>query len=293
MIGEVFQSTRDGAVTVVKYEGSKRITVQWANTGNTSVVQLQALRDGLIRDRQLILQRKEVEAERSREHAAKLAAAAIKRQQDAVALEERKAAAEGKKALEQAAKEAARTERAARVAAAKAIRQAKALATCDLSAIELDESKPRKGVLEFDFKDRNGKWVLRFRDLTTKAFVQTRLGKLHNNVTQRARNGGSVQEVYNTTYSGVGLSESFADAQKFCDWVVQQPGWGLGWQLDKDLLAGPERQYSEDNCVFLPRRLNHAIAVTKDAKGVARLAEAYKDALDPRAYGALKVWQPR
>lgn len=291
MIGEVFQSNRDGAVTVVGYENSRKVTVKWHNTGSTSTVQLAALRSGLVRDKSAIARRKADEAAKSKAHAEKLAAAELKRQADKAAAAERKASREAMRSLDKVARES----RIAQREAAKAIREARALATCDLSAIQLDESKPRKGVLELDFKDRDGKWVLRFRAGRgpNAAFVQTRLGKLHNNMTQRAKAGGSVQDVHNTTYKGVGLSELFADPQRFCDWVVQQAGWGLGWQLDKDLLAPDNRMYSEDNCIFLPRRLNSAIAISKDARSVRRLAEAYKDTLDPRAYATLAVWEPR
>lgn len=111
-------------------------------------------------------------------------------------------------------------------------------------------------VIDVDFKDRNGKWVLRTRQ--NEEFIQTRLGRLHNNVTQRAKKQGSYQAIHNT-YEGVTISELFQDAQKFCDWVVEQPGWGLGYSLDKDLLIPGNREYSETSCVFLPNCINVTI----------------------------------
>lgn len=191
-----------------------------------------------------------------------------------------------------------------------------------IGPVKLDQTVPKNDVIDIDFKDRDGKWVLRFRDKTRK-FYQTRLGKLHNNMTQRAKGN---YEKFTRAYDNIGMSELFSDPQAFCDWAVKQRGWGLGYQLDKDLLGG--RHYSEENCVFLPKRINTVIAKTiaepyETASGwgvnvlvdgvpckfksrtydesktfssqvraeyLRVLADSYRLALDPRAYEALISW---
>lgn len=77
-------------------------------------------------------------------------------------------------------------------------------------------------------------------------------------MTQRVRLAGSEQ--YYKSYAGVGIHPIFRDPQTFCDWVVEQKGWGLGWSLDKDLLGAFE--YGPDSCVFLPYKVNTLLAAS-------------------------------
>jgi hypothetical protein len=187
-----------------------------------------------------------------------------------------------------------------------------------------------KNVLHIDFKDRQGNWVLRFQ--MGDKFIQTRLGKLHNNVTQRAKKDGSFQKFHNT-YNGVTISDEFSDAQKFCDWAVQQPGWGMGYVLEKDLLSPNCKIYCAESCVFVPNVINYAIinkgdstVVRKTSQGfdvkfqaenlpiflgtyptkgdaqfaykkyrmdyVKKLAKSYENFISDKAYDALIHWEP-
>jgi hypothetical protein len=53
------------------------------------------------------------------------------------------------------------------------------------------------------------------------------------------------------------MSDNFKDFQWFAEWCNNQIGWGVpGYELDKDILSNGEKRYSEQNCVFVPRRLN-------------------------------------
>ncbi len=59
------------------------------------------------------------------------------------------------------------------------------------------------------------------------------------------------------SYVGCTVSENFKNFQFFAEWCNNQVGFGLkGYELDKDLLIKGNKLYSENTCVFLPRKLN-------------------------------------
>jgi len=73
------------------------------------------------------------------------------------------------------------------------------------------------------------------------------------------------------TYVGTTCSENFKSYTFFYEWCQEQVGFGLVdeggncWQLDKDILVKCNKIYSEDTCVFVPRRVN-MLLVKRDAK---------------------------
>ena len=59
------------------------------------------------------------------------------------------------------------------------------------------------------------------------------------------------------TYEFCEVGENFKRYSYFFDWCNSQKGFNQeGYQLDKDYLGFNQRVYSEDTCVFIPRRLN-------------------------------------
>lgn len=330
-VGTTFASNEDGDAEVVKYVGSKEVHIRWKNTGNEEAVQLTNLRNGLFRDRKA----------RGKVTAARLAKAAARTAAYQKTLEEARAR-DAKRQAEvlqrQTERDLRRQERLTAFNVRQAEREARELRTLSPEQfveklltepyqVKVEQAE-RKGVLEVDFKDRSGKWVLRFSRGGTD-FVQTRLGKLHNNFTQRAKVGGSMQRKAEC-YVGTEISDEFLNAQTFCDWAVKQVGWGVGFQLDKDLLGG--KAYSAETAIFLPAEVNAAIMRSKgvpvevankciyldiQANGISArvgpfesrdlavaayrririakvqgLAASYKPFLDPRAYSALMYWEP-
>lgn len=75
------------------------------------------------------------------------------------------------------------------------------------------------------------------------------------------------------TYEGITCSENFKSYSFFYEWCQTQVGFGMvdnngkSWQLDKDLLSGSNKFYSEDTCVFLPQRINSLINRRNNARG--------------------------
>lgn len=64
------------------------------------------------------------------------------------------------------------------------------------------------------------------------------------------------------SYIGTSCSENFKSYSFFYEWCQTQVGYknkdanGEVWHLDKDILVKGSKVYSENTCVFLPRRLN-------------------------------------
>lgn len=266
--GRAFKTGSYGSVEILKYKTAKAVDIRFVDTGNIQTVQADNLLTGLITDHVVrdVTNAVTKEADRLRveAHTALMDSYAERRRLLMVKREERKAALELSrlKAEQRSANFKARLED-------NEAENLKRIVECVKPVVvETNLSQESDGVLNVDFKDRDGKWVLRYSRTQQggREFVQTRLGKLHNNMTQRASKSGSVQNIHNPAYKGVVVSDDFKDPQKFCDWAVNQPGWGLGYSLEKDLLVPGNREYAADKCVFLPQVINYAIVKLSSGK---------------------------
>lgn len=61
------------------------------------------------------------------------------------------------------------------------------------------------------------------------------------------------------SYSGCTLSKEFLCYQNFAEWYTSHESYGLGYDLDKDLLVKGNKVYSAETCTMLPKELNLAI----------------------------------
>ena len=61
------------------------------------------------------------------------------------------------------------------------------------------------------------------------------------------------------SYIGCTLSKEFLCYQNFAEWYTTHESYGLGYELDKDLLVKGNKVYSAETCTLIPREINLAI----------------------------------
>lgn len=69
-------------------------------------------------------------------------------------------------------------------------------------------------------------------------------------------------------YSECTVSEDWHCYQNFANWMKNQRFYGLGYQLDKDLLVRDNKVYSPDTCVLLPAHINQLVQRNISKKGL-------------------------
>lgn len=114
-----------------------------------------------------------------------------------------------------------------------------------------------------DFK-KDGLWV---RTVTTNGKAASTLSYAKwNSMLNRCRPDGACQRE-KPTYIGCLVSDEFKDFQTFADWHTQQVGYGLGYDLDKDILVENNKVYSKNTCVLIPASLNRFLCDSGGSRG--------------------------
>jgi hypothetical protein len=62
-------------------------------------------------------------------------------------------------------------------------------------------------------------------------------------------------------YTECTVSDEWLNFQNYASWYANQPSYGKGWHVDKDLLVDGNKIYSPTNCCMLPGPINTALNV--------------------------------
>lgn len=69
------------------------------------------------------------------------------------------------------------------------------------------------------------------------------------------------------TYIGCTVTKEWHDFQEFAAWYINNKHYGMGYELDKDLLVKGNKVYSSDTCCLVPARVNSLLLTPKASKG--------------------------
>lgn len=95
-----------------------------------------------------------------------------------------------------------------------------------------------------------------------------------------ARNYDPYTQSKQPAYIGCSVCDEWLCFQNFADWYMNHQNYGLGYNLDKDLLGRDNRVYSPETCTMLPPELNVMISGSTSSKngmplGVGKIDKGY------------------
>ncbi len=76
-------------------------------------------------------------------------------------------------------------------------------------------------------------------------------------------------------YIGCTIHEDWHNFQVFAKWYVSQKGYGMGYELDKDLLVEGNRVYGATTCCLVPKEINNFLVLRKNDRGKYPLGVHY------------------
>ena len=97
----------------------------------------------------------------------------------------------------------------------------------------------------------NGRWLQ--RTFIDNKYTWTVSGVLWNNIKERCTPNSHTQK-RESTY--IGSLNKFETYERFVSWNRNQVGYGLGYDLDSDILKQDSKIYSEETCLLIPSALN-------------------------------------
>lgn len=68
-------------------------------------------------------------------------------------------------------------------------------------------------------------------------------------------------------YKGMAVCEEWHNFQVFAKWYTSHRNYGLGFELDKDVLSDGDKLYSPETCTLLPKEINASLIVKTTPKG--------------------------
>lgn len=69
------------------------------------------------------------------------------------------------------------------------------------------------------------------------------------------------------TYIGCSVCEEWLDFQVFAEWYLNHKHYGLGYELDKDLLIRGNKIYSPNTCCLIPSQINSLLNSCANTRG--------------------------
>ena len=69
------------------------------------------------------------------------------------------------------------------------------------------------------------------------------------------------------TYEGCSVHPDWHNFQNFAEWFVNHKFYGLGYELDKDLLLEGNKVYSENTCTLIPKEINLLLTDSFSTRG--------------------------
>lgn len=129
--------------------------------------------------------------------------------------------------------------------------------------LEKNRVKPKPTVLGVGY-DSGGKW--KPTELVSKGKHRvTPEYRAWTNMLRRCYDEKSASD--NPTYAGCSVAEEWHDFQVFAEWLTSQEFYGIGYQLDKDILVRGNRVYSPETCSLIPKAINMLFADCRAARG--------------------------
>ena len=105
---------------------------------------------------------------------------------------------------------------------------------------------------------------------------------------------GKKKESWCPSYIGCEVSDNFKSFKYFKEWCGKQKGFGnRGWQLDKDILGAGAKVYSEDVCVFVPRRVNNFFLLNKEVRGKNPIGVYYLEKVNKYLVSICRYGKPQ
>lgn len=104
----------------------------------------------------------------------------------------------------------------------------------------------------------DGRWLQRIR--MQGKYIWTESGILWNNIKARTNPAGTQQK---REPSYIGSINDFESFLQFVEWHKSQIGYGMGYDLDSDILKNEVKRYSPETCLLIPPALNRFLQSRK------------------------------
>lgn len=69
------------------------------------------------------------------------------------------------------------------------------------------------------------------------------------------------------TYMDCTVADEWLSFQSFAEWLFNHKHYGLGYAIDKDLVAPNNKIYSPDNCLLIPQEINNLLTDRANHRG--------------------------